>query len=393
MSLEVYHQLGHHAKWNLDSIVQDSAGDGVILPARFLNASKVSRLNTKIKEAAIFDPQFYEPAIPKGELATYDFFPGNIADGFDTDEYDEVAFESASRCVLFQNRNRFRYVTIPTRYLSGMPSTFTAKQDKLFISDFLEVIEQEGVLRPVLLQLILNEDMIKDKEYSVDLLNWITGMDRINGVYLIVARQARSKQIKDFQFLLAYLEFVYSLYENGLDVVLGYLNTEAVLLSIAHPHIVTMGSYETNRIFNIEKFRSLEPEEQRGPNPRLYVSKLLQWVEKPYVDALRALDSTLPNLFDENDYQALMFEPKAKWYFNNPVLYRHAFVALYKQLKGIGLLGGRERYRAVDTMMKESYSRYQALKQDVFFDAESDETHLTVWMNVASNFAKQRGWR
>lgn len=116
MRLEIYHQLGFRFKWNLQSLEEDSTGDGVIIAPRFMKRDTVESLDDSIRQSAIFDPQFFLPRVPLGQLTTYDFFPQLVAGGFATSEYTPlIALESAKRCVEFQTTNNFRYITIPTR--------------------------------------------------------------------------------------------------------------------------------------------------------------------------------------------------------------------------------------------------------------------------------------
>jgi len=138
LKFEIYHQLGHNHKWNLQSLYDDGIGSGVIIAPRYIERAHVEELDAEIRESAIFDPQFFLPDTAKGKLSTYDFFPNIVADGFKTSEYEgEFAFEGANQCLDFQLANGFRYLVIPTRYASGMPSDFINQQEKLFIEPFL----------------------------------------------------------------------------------------------------------------------------------------------------------------------------------------------------------------------------------------------------------------
>lgn len=393
MNLKVYHQLGHNHKWNVQSYREDAVGDGLILPARYMEDRHIKDLEAKLLHNSIFDPQFYVPRTARGALSTYDFFPANTVSDFSTSDYSNAALESAIRCVLFQQRYRFEYTIIPTRYKSGMPTNFEKEQSELFIEPFLEALSLENIEQRKLLQLILNDDMLKDEEYAKRLLNWITSYPEITGVYLIVQTSGTRKQIQDANLLLGLLEFIDNLNSNRLEVVLGYLNTESFLLSIAMPTIVTIGTYEATRSFDASKFEDLRSQPQYGPNPRLYISKLLQWVEKPYVDLLKSLIRD-NSIFDENHYQAEMFEPEYNWHFSKPELYKHALLVMYNQLRTISDLSGIERYTRVDTIMRDAHERYQMLaQQGMVFDPNSGGDHLPIWISVAAQFAQKRGWR
>ncbi len=112
---------------------------------------------------SIFDPQFFLPNTAIGKLSEYDFFPNKVADGFKTSDYsDSYAQESADRCVNFQVQNDFRYLVIPTRYTPGMPTSFIENQQELFVTPFLDAVKRQRSPKKVILQLVLNDNMIKD---------------------------------------------------------------------------------------------------------------------------------------------------------------------------------------------------------------------------------------
>ena len=212
MIFEIYHQLGFRFQWNFQSIEEDDTGHGVILAPRYMERDKIETLKNKVKKKALFDPQFFLPDTDRGHLCSYEFFPCVAGDGFETTEYvDNFAFDCAERCIDFQLKNNFRYIIIPTRYKTGMPTDFIKSQENQFIKPFLKAIRKMEVVKDIFIQLILNDDMIKDEEYSSDLLNWITGYDDIAGVYLITEVASRSKQIKDIEYLFSYLRFINAL--------------------------------------------------------------------------------------------------------------------------------------------------------------------------------------
>ena len=84
-------------------------------------------------------------------------------------------------------------------------------QTQQFINPFLQAIQKarkngQFLQEEVLLQLILNEGMISDVSYCDDILDWITGMDEITGVYLILEVDSTSKQIKNNDTIYHYLK-------------------------------------------------------------------------------------------------------------------------------------------------------------------------------------------
>jgi hypothetical protein len=394
MTLEVYQQIGFRDVWNFDSLKSDQAGDGVIFSPRFMGPKDIAKVDSRYVRSGIFDPQFFLPNTALGKLKEYGFFPDVVASGFKTSEYDDdSANESAERCVEYQINTGFRYVVIPTRYAAGMPTNLINDQQELFVNPFLRAIEKIGTNQEIILQLVLNDNMLKDAEYSSDLLNWVTGLERINGVYLIVQTSPRTKQLADTDLLFAMLSFVDSLAQNQLDVVLGYLNTESIILSLANPKIITTGIYENTRMFNIRNFEERERTTQQGPTARLYISKLLQWVDHRYIGAIVR---GLPNergFFDENRHQALMFQPSYRWQFQKAELYKHGLLVLHRQLRDIGRYEDKARYEVVQATIRSAMSYYQRLEDGgVVFDAESGGNHLPAWLTAANQFGIQKGW-
>lgn len=394
MTLEVYHQIGYNSIWNFQSLKDDNTGQGVVFSPRFLSPDDIKKLPGQVVRNSIFDPQFFQPNTALGKLAEYDFFPDRVAAGFKTSDYSEdFAKESAERCVDFQIENDFRYVVIPTRYSTGMPTSFIDNQQELFVNPFLSALSERQSSKKVVLQLVLNDNMVKDGEYAADLLNWVTGIEMLSGVYLIVEVNPRPKQIADTDLLFATLMFIDALVQNGLEVILGYLNTEAVLLSIAHPTIVTIGIYENTRMFNIRNFEEREKTKQQGPTARLYVSKLLQWVSHPYIGAIRRALKDEPNIFDSNKYQAQMFQPSYRWHFTKPELYKHGLLVLEQQLRNIGTLEGQERFEAVREIIRNAMSYYDRIEAGgVVLDRDSSGQHLPAWLTAANQFGIEKGW-
>lgn len=391
--LKIFHQAGHRYNWNIDSLVDDGCGDGLIIAPRYMQREVVDNLDPAILQTSIFDPQFFLPDTPKGKLETYDFFPDVAAGGFDTADFsDHHALECANKCVEYQKSLDLAYITIPTRYVEGTPANFIDQQRDIFVDNFISEIEKQVSDKPVLLQLVLNDLMIKDEDYMSDILNWVTGL-KIDGIYLIVEKKSTSKQVKDSELLLALLDIITSLKENGLIVVAGYLNTESLLLSLANPDVVTIGAYENMRAFDIKAFQELEKTAIHGPNPRLYMSKLMQWVEYPYVGMLRRLFPG-DEIFDATKYHAEMFKKTFNWHFGKPELYKHHFVVITNQLKSLGKVKGKDRFKLFSDMAHSAIKKYNELSaKGLVFDSNSDGSHLYIWLTVANLYASKMGWR
>jgi hypothetical protein len=389
--MKVYHQLGHNYKWNLKSILFDMSGDGLIVGPRYLPKKRAQKISSETGKVTLFDPQFYIPGTSRGHLATYDFYPDVLAEGFSTAGYEgEIAQEGAARCLAFQDAGNFDAMIVPTRYVEGSPSNFTQAQTELFVRPFIDNYVSSGYERPLLLQVIINDLMLKDDLWMAGLLNWATSFDEIQGIYLIFKRDIAQKQIVDVGVLLGMMRTVSALRKSGLEVIVGYVNIEALLLSLAGPTAVATGSYENLRMFSLRAFEDQDDRKQQGPTPRVYSPLLCQWIEYPYVDAMRQLGVAVEDIFGESSYRVEMFEPTFEWNFNKPQLYQHYFLVFLEQLHRLDHLDSRERCLAVMAILRAAMTAYEELSgSGLVFSPSSSGDHLPLWATVVNIFAKE----
>jgi len=331
-----------------------------------------------------FDPQFFLPESDQGKLFTYPFFPEVLSGGFSTAEWnDELQSQCAETCLEFQSNCAFQYFTIPCRFYEGMPSDFIENQDTFFVQPFLEVSKHMPNCHPLLLQLIVTDQMIRDEQYRTDLLNWITSYPELYGVYLIYHVHNRRKQIDDIDFLIGLLHFCKSLKMSGLRVFVGYCNTEAILLTCAGVDAVTVGSYENLRMFSTRAFEEMENSVTHGPNARVYVPRLLQWIDYPYIGALRRIVDNIDEYLEDNEHRVAMFSPTYNWHFTKPHPYKHYFCAFTSQLRRICSFDGDSRFEAVLEECRQALVQYDYLQNGgVVFDRESSGAHISTWLTA-----------
>jgi hypothetical protein len=381
---EVFHQLGHRFRWSIDSLLEDGTGDGIIAAARYMDPSRIAQLPTDLRVRSIFDPQFFLPGSTQGSLPKYPFFPQVIADGFSTAEWREpIALDCASQCLAFQAEHRFRYLVIPTRVREGMPADFIDTQHRSFVAPFLSAFERLPEPHPLLLQLVLTDQMLRDAAYRRDLLNWITGIGQIAGVYLIPFITNRPKQITDIDLLLGLMSFIRAIKAAQMMAVLGYVNTEAALLLVADPDIVTIGSYENLRMFGTSPYEHDKDGKRRGPNARVYVSRLLQWIEHQYIGAIARVVDDPEAYFEATPYRVTMFQPQYRWHFTKPEPYKHYFLASSRQLRRLAAPALPPRADAVRHELECAAAEFQSLRdRGIVFDDQSGGGHIAPWLTA-----------
>jgi hypothetical protein len=384
--MKVYHQTGFRHNWNIDSF-QQKVGDGLIYSPINIDADKLLQLDNSLKETGFLDPQLYLLNEAKGTLHTYPYFPGNIKPDYSTPDLDNSNQILAQLCVDYQLKNNFEYIVIPTRYYVDNPTTYFSQTSDYFVSPFLDYVRANKIQNKILQSVIVKTIMLTDVEKRNEALNWITGQN-VDGVYLIFEDNATGKQIKDFEFLLNAVKFIQVLKMNGMEVHLGYNNTEAILYSIAMPDSVSIGSYENLRSFGIKRFQDLENGPMRAPRARLYSSLLFQWIDYQYIDAMSKLISNYENYFDDSEYKPLMFRPDYNWQFMKPEPYKHYFYVFNKQIKALPTTQ-LERIDLLKAKIKGSINLFKKIEESVLLDDDSNGSHLPTWYNVINAFQKE----
>lgn len=393
MSTRVYHQIGFREKWNFDTYIKYKVGDGFILSPVNLDKEKIEKIPSNLKKKSIFDPQCYFPSLtPKGKLLTYDYFPQNVISSkncctqdFQIDDNSEII---AEKCFEFQDKNDFEYLVIPfNKYLFTSPSVMIDKNQEKFVFPFIREYKDKATDKKLLLTIVLDEDHIKHEELRDYILNWITGIQEIEGVYLIFSTEGKSKQIKDSDFLLGALIFINELKQNGLKVIIGYTNTEALLYLVAMPDAVTIGSYENLRKFSSGRF--VENDNMaRAPIARLYSDVLLNWIPSGIITILRenSLDK-YDELFDNNDERPYTMDNEFNWHFTKAELYKHYFISFTAQIKSFPK-EEKDRIEYLTTLIEKALYQYRTL--GIPFDSESGDEHLIIWKNVLDKYINYR---
>lgn len=388
--MRILHQTGHNWIWNIQSLQEDNSGDGLILsPVNNMGPEKLARLPLELRQASFFDPQVYLPKESKKHLRAYGYFPSSLKDGFETDDFSEVAENSAHQCLDLQVKNGLSAVVIPTRYFEALPSDFLSQLSECFVEPYVAYYLSKNLTVPLLLTVIVKPIQLADEEQNADLLNWATSFPAVSGVYLIFENTFSSKRIKDAAYLANALAFIRNLKQTGLTVHLGYTDVEAFLYSIADPDSISVGAYENLRNFGVKRFRDSEGNKMRSPNPRMYSGALLQWIEYGYLDAIRQLYGDWSLLFEDSKYKPLMFTPTFEWHFQKPELYKHYFTVFSKQISSLPAdMTGRLNHVANSAQI--ATSRFEKLKEcGVFLNPDSDGSHLSFWLTAISVYKKK----
>lgn len=391
MTIRTMHQIGHCANWNIDAFELDHCGDGLILsPVHQHRDQVVNKMNSSTKKASLFDPQYYVPNSPKKKLGSYEFFPEAISGGYETTDFPLLALESARKCVDFQIEQDFLGVIIPARF-SPMRLNYFEFQEEYAVSPFLQACTERGVEKPIFLTLAIDANMLADDAFKLRLLNWVTGFPMLTGVYLCVHDQRTTKQIRSKAHMDNLLSFSADLKGAGLDLVIGYLNTECVVLSLLGDVTLSMGSFENTRIFSIDKFIESD-EERRAPRPRIYLPGLLNWIQYDQAVQIRDENEALwDRIYTPTSYGDSTLAAAVEPAFNQPGLYKHHFLSLSRQLAELSTKGVHDRYHQVRSWLTSAISYYEEIHDmPIDLDLHGRGEHLQPWLDALNTFYRRR---
>lgn len=385
----IYHQCGHNFVWNMQSLLEDRAGDGLIISPVNVEADRIrDRIPRELLSNSWVDPQFYLPDDSKSKLATYPFFPANVLDGFSTTDYQNHAFEVAKACLIFQNDLGLKYLVIPTRYFEDLPDNYLEQLESLFLEPFVKAKRELRLTNPLFLTVITKPLHLEPGMPRDELLSWATSYAEVSGIYLIFDNNFHSKQIKDPKYLADALRFVRALRFNDLEVHIGYSGLEGLLFSVADPTSVSVGSYENLRSFDISRLVTREPSAQQGPRPRVYSGRLLQWIEDTALPPLRELMLDWKNLFDDSPYKEYLLDSENSLNFQRSEIYKHYFLLFSKQVAALPAVQHRTQH--IKELVMDAMVLFEQIEASgVFLDPNSDHSHLPAWLNALAMYQRQ----
>lgn len=383
----IYHQCGHNFRWNVDSLLDDGAGAGLIISPVNVEAERIqARIPDEVLRVSMIDPQFYLPHDTKNSLATYPFFPGNVVPEFTTSEFETHVDEVARECLAFQSGLGLKYHVIPTRYFDDLPEAYLDELSGLFVQPFIDAHQEAGYEAPLLLTVIAKPLHLERGIQRDELLSWATGFSAINGVYLVFDNDFYTKQIKDPAYLAGQLRFIGALRKNGMEVHVGYTGLEGILQSVADPTSISMGSYENLRSFGTLRLETREKATRRGPRPRIYSGRLLQSIEDTLMPPIRELVPNWQDYFDDSPYKEYLLDPSSALSFQRPEVYKHYFYVKARQVRQLPELAARPEY--LRTRINEALGLFERIREaGVYLDGDSDGSHLPAWLNALAMYA------
>lgn len=310
-----------------------------------------------------------------------------ISSGFSTVEFHALAHQSAVECIDFQISQNFEKIVIPTRFIDQLKTNYIEQQEEYSLLPFLKVLSTKIIDKPIIVTLALTSHMIEDEGFRTKLLNWITSYPEISGVYILVSHERDTKQIQSEPFLKSYLDFLVTLKDAELEIILGHTNTESLLYSVVGNVDLTFGTFENTRIFSIDKFVVIE-EDRRGPKARIYMPHLLNWVQYSQAKEIRASNPVLwSKVYTPTTYSEQSLATTVEPTFNQSPLYKHHFLCFSKQISELGELDQSARLDKVLQWVEIAKDNYQKIKSSgIQMENHGNNKHLIPWENSLKYF-------
>ena len=170
--MKIMHQTGFRYQWNITSILDDIAGDGLILSPVNINYDKLFKIPESVLSKSFFDPQIYLIDDNRGDLSSYPYHPANISDNFSTSNFEGEGETIINQCIDVQLKLKSEYIVIPTRYYESTPSNYFDNQLKYFTNPFITNLNNKDCNKKLLQTIFIKNEVLKDEEKSNELL-WV----------------------------------------------------------------------------------------------------------------------------------------------------------------------------------------------------------------------------
>jgi len=402
--IEIYHQCGFRYNWNIDIYKEKNIGDGFILSPKDMEKNFLANMEDEDISKSFFDSQFYGLTLMSSQYLSYGFldYVDNLSD------YAEERKTIAKKNIDYQNGIKLKYLTIPTidfsllnddnifdnLYLKLFGETYDGNEsnnldllNELVIKPFVEYIGTIDTEKKVLLTVIFDEEIAKNNDRFNNLITLITSYDIIDGIYLIPKCARSYKRISNIQFMIKIMELINLLKHSGMEVIIGNCDIESLLYVVAGADAVSLGIYENLRYYDGHRFLD-ETGPKKGPNPRMFSYKLLQWIDYTYLFPISEYYD-MKDIFDNNEYYELTQIDTYKWHFHKSEPYKHYMISFCKILNDMPE-DINERIEYVKQLLKNAQEMNTSFENNgIILDNNSGGAHLPYWMTILLQYKKK----
>lgn len=383
--MKILHQLGHNAKWSLDSYFENNVGDGFIISAYSFGKNKIGDVLSGYRPEqylphTMVDLQFYGSKSSNGEnLKSYPFHPINFEKGQET----EVSIiDSIIAGVEYQEKLGLANILIPNVYIEPERGDKTGDLIKI-LSSKIKKNRKEGL--SYFLTVPISGKSIKEDTEVEQLLQNLTDMDvNFDGYYIACEPnlETRKKISVDYKYYTNLNKIIATLKKQGFKVILGFANVDAVVFSALNElDYVSIGTYENLRNFNIKRFTE---DVKGGPSDGWYYSeKLLNFVKAKQLEVLRGGGGLDIIANEDNIFSDIILKDGYPWNTHRPDVHKNYLLAISRQLALIANGANREdRIHSLEDMIEKARENYREVEKKTVLDDESANYHLPLWQTI-----------
>lgn len=387
--MKLLHQLGHKKNWNAEAFYENSVGDGFIFCAYSNEIDKIGKdfYGHKPEEylpISFLDLQFYGgKQSTGGKLNTYPFHPINRSEDEDT---STSLLEDITEAIEFQKKAGFKSIIIPHIYnLHETDYTISILKS---VNEYLSKNKTED--HEYYMTLPFGVDEIHDPERVEKILQEATDMHiKIDGYYIVCEQNltGNRKVSEDADYYENLSRVFNTLTNQGFKVIHGFANVDAVVFSaIANIDFVSIGTYEVQRNFNIERYT--EDVSGGGSKGWYFSEKLLGFIRSQELTLVRKSNSIDLISNDDNVFSDTILKEDYDWNIHKPEVHKNYLVAISKILKEIDSCSSQsDKINLILEKALSARNTYKKLESNgVFFSNESSGYHLPFWQTILTQY-------
>jgi len=378
--MKIIHVLGHNAKWNIDSFLEQRIGDGFLITAFTFGKKFMShkQLNPLL-EKCMLDLQFYgkKAKLKAGKLLEFDFHPTN---GNPFDVTNVFIHNCIKQAIQFQIDLGFKEIIIPICYESDNCEEII--QNITIINAHVSKNRQEGI--KYFLTLPFSFDIIRDQEIVDRILIAATDKKIDFDGYNIVCenKPEQGHKINTDSKLITNLSTVFkTLKYQGFETIYSYANWDAIIyLAQTDIDYITIGSYENLRNFSIKRFTE---DISGGASKGYYFSeKLLNMIRAQDIIQIQ-VNGMIPAIQNEkNIFSDIILATDYIWNIHKPDVNKNYLLSISRLLSKISQIKDiRQRTLHVLFLIQDAIICYKDLDDHyiALAGSESKNYHLESW--------------
>lgn len=383
--MKLLHQLGHKKNWNVEAYSQNNIGDGFIFCAYNNEMDKIGgnlyHLEPKdYLPISLLDLQFYGgKKSVGGKLDTYPFHPINHSD----EETSASLISGIKEAIEFQKKSGFKKIIIPHIYNIKTEKDYTIKIINS-VNEYISSLDKGGCEYYMTIPFSIDE--IRSKDRVEEILQAATDMKIVLDGYYVVCEQnlTGNKKISEDYLYYENLSRVFITLKNqGFKIIHGFSNVDSVVFSaITDIDFVSIGTYEVQRTFNIERY--IEDNGGGGSKGWYFSEKLLNFVRSQELEMVRVNGGISLISNEDNVFSDTILKEDYDWNIHKPEVHKNYLLAISKILKEISSKPTKEeRINFVLEKALNARNIYRELEEKaIFFSEESSGYHLPKWQSI-----------